>query len=112
MPQGISTLHRTDGRLFNLNRSTVKNKISHTSVTGLHYADDNTIVTHFAEDLQGILIGSAKAYGALGLDLNIKSTQVFLQPPPNLPATQPTIKVATTTISSPTSAAFSLPAQT
>ncbi|KAF7646060.1 hypothetical protein LDENG_00194230 [Lucifuga dentata] len=61
--------------------------------------DDSAIAAHSAEDLQLILCffsAFAKAYLALGLSLNIKTTQVLHQPPPNQPSTHPVTKVDNT----------------
>nr|XP_023656104.1 uncharacterized protein LOC111837887 [Paramormyrops kingsleyae] len=55
LPQGIPILYRTDGRLFNLNRFKAKSKIRNTTIMELQYADDNAIVSHSPEELQGIL---------------------------------------------------------
>lgn len=89
LPQGIPVLYRTDGRLFNLNRFKAKGKVKTATIIELQYADDNAIVAHSAEDLQGILTAFTKAYQALGLALNLRKTQVLHQPPPNQPPTPP-----------------------
>ncbi|KAL1258964.1 hypothetical protein QQF64_009541 [Cirrhinus molitorella] len=68
-------MYRTDGRFFNLNRFKAKSKINYTAITESQYSDNNVIVAHSAEDLQGILNAFAKAYRALGLKLNMKKTQ-------------------------------------
>ena len=68
------------------------------SITELQYADDNALVAHSEADLQTILDAFARAYRLLGLDINIKKTQILYQPAPDTPFHAPTIHVENNTL--------------
>ena len=93
LPEGVKFVYRTDGGLLNLNRFRAKSKVHTSSVTELQYADDNALVAHSEEDLQNILDAFARAYRLLGLDINIKKTQILYQPAPDTPSQAPAISV-------------------
>ncbi|KAM3595647.1 uncharacterized protein V6R79_000528 [Siganus canaliculatus] len=57
------------------------------------YADDNALVADCEADLQGIMDAFARTYQLLGLDINIKKTQILYQPAPDMPSQAPTISV-------------------
>ncbi|KAJ8398995.1 hypothetical protein AAFF_G00416620 [Aldrovandia affinis] len=76
LPEGVKLMYRTDDRLFNLNRFKAKSKVLTSTIMELQYADDNAVVAYSEADLQSILNAFARAYRLLGLDLNIKKTQI------------------------------------
>jgi len=82
LPPGIDIVYRTDGGLFNLSRLRSKNKTSTTSLLDFQYADDNCVSANSEENLQAILQVFQRAYTQLGLDVNLRKTQVLYQPPP------------------------------
>lgn len=71
-----------------------KSKFSYNTIRELQYTYDNDIMTHSAEDHQGILNTFPKAYWYRAL--KIKKCQVLHQPPPNQLSTQPSIKLDNT----------------
>ena len=44
LPNGVDTIYRMDGKLFNLSHLKSKTKTVTNSLIELHYADDNAIV--------------------------------------------------------------------
>ncbi|KAL2090150.1 hypothetical protein ACEWY4_014838 [Coilia grayii] len=93
LPEGLKLVYRTDGGLFNINRFRAKSKVLTSSIMELQYADDNALVAHSEADLQGIMDAFARAYQLLGLDINIKKTQILYQPAPDTPSQRPKISV-------------------
>ena len=93
LPEGVKLMYRTDGGLLNISRFRAKSKVLTSSIMELQYADDNALVAHSEADLQSILDAFARAYWLLGLDLNIKKTQVLHQPAPGTHPQPPTIHV-------------------
>lgn len=83
LPQGVKIMCRTDRQLFNINRFRAKGRTTTTSIMELQYVDDDALVALSEGDLQCILVAFTKAYKQLGLNINIKKTQILYQSPPN-----------------------------
>lgn len=98
LPEGLKFVYRTDGGLFNINRFRAKTKVLTSSIMELQYADDNALVALSEEELQSIMDAFARAYQLLGLDINIKKTQILYQPAPGTSPKVPTIHVANNTL--------------
>ncbi|KAM3597096.1 uncharacterized protein V6R79_025895 [Siganus canaliculatus] len=86
-------MYRTDGGLFNINGFRAKSKVLTSSNMELQYADDKSLVADSEADLQGIMDAFARAYQLLGLDINIKKTQILYQLASDTPSQAPTIYV-------------------
>ncbi len=98
LPEGLKFIYRTDGGLFNINRFRAKTKVLTSSIMELQYADDNALVALSEADLQSIMDAFARAYQLLGLDINIKKTQILYQPAPDTHPKVPAIHVDNNTL--------------
>ena len=78
---GMYLRTRSNGNLFNLSRLQAKTKVQLRllMITDLLFADDASITTHTAENLQQLLNRLAAACRAFGLTISLKKTQVMGQ---------------------------------
>ncbi|XP_060759866.1 uncharacterized protein LOC132870238 [Neoarius graeffei] len=98
LPEGLKFIYRTDSGLFNINMFRAKSKVLTSSIMELQYADDNALVALSEADLQSIMDAFARAYQLLGLDINIRKTQILYQPAPDTPSKAPAIHVDNNTL--------------
>ena len=73
----IQSLQNTD--LFTVAHFRAKTKTINI-VRELLFADDNALIAHSAEEIQGIVDAFANASSKFGLKINIKKTEVMFQP--------------------------------
>ncbi|KAK4324592.1 hypothetical protein Pmani_004803 [Petrolisthes manimaculis] len=78
-----------DGKVFNLSRLRSINLTTITSLCAFEYADDNSVASHTEAGLQATLETFNFAYTKLGLNINLRKTQVLHQPCPNYANPQP-----------------------
>ncbi|KAK4316553.1 hypothetical protein Pmani_012328 [Petrolisthes manimaculis] len=78
-----------DGKVFNLSRLRSINLTTITSLCAFEYADDNSVASHTEAGLQATLEAFNFAYTKLGLNINLRKTQVLHQPCPNDANPQP-----------------------
>ncbi|XP_076066121.1 uncharacterized protein LOC143039763 [Oratosquilla oratoria] len=93
LPPGIKISYRTDGKLLNLARLKSNTKTITKRLLEFQYADDNCVAALREDHLQQVLNAFHHAYTKLGLNNNIKKTQILYQPSPstlgdNLPTIQ------------------------
>ena len=69
--------YRTDRSLFELNKLKAKTKIARSSFNELQYADDCALLSHSPDDLQVALSQMAHLYERMGLQINVKKTEVM-----------------------------------
>ena len=85
---GIRIQYRLDGSLFNIRLLQATTKLTTQHILELQYADDCALLAHSPESLQRALNVVASIYSAIGLQINIKKTQILVQeftPQPNPP---------------------------
>ena len=73
----IDLCYRFDRSLFDLSKLKAKSKVSCTSFRELQYADDCALVAHSATELQEILNVMCHYYKRMGLNINVKKTEVM-----------------------------------
>ncbi|KAK4296705.1 hypothetical protein Pmani_030821 [Petrolisthes manimaculis] len=78
-----------DGKVFNLSHLRSINLTTITSLCAFEYADDNSVASHTEAGLQATLEAFNFAYTKLGLNINLRKTQVLHQPCPNDANPQP-----------------------
>ena len=76
---GVQIQYRLDGNLFNIRRLQAFTKTTTKSILELQYADDCALLAHSPESLQRALNVVASTYSAIGLQVNIKKTQIVVQ---------------------------------
>ena len=76
---GIQLEYRLDGSLFNIRRLKAHTKTTTRQLVDLQYADDAALMAHTAESMQRILDTVSSLYHALGLQINIRKTEVIVQ---------------------------------
>ena len=76
---GVQIQYRLDGNLFNIRRLQAFTKTTTQHILELQYADDCALLAHSPESLQCALNVVASIYSAIGLQMNIKKTQIVAQ---------------------------------
>ena len=70
--------------MFNVNQFKSSSKTKKVLVRELMFSDDTAFFAHFLEDMQEIVTRFARASKALRLQVNIKKTEMMIQPPPGI----------------------------
>lgn len=91
---GVTVVYRLDGNLFNIRRLQATTKLHRVRILELQYADDCAFVSHTPQDLQSVLNAAVRAYGRMGLTININKTEVICQWNANIPPTPPIFTIA------------------
>ena len=76
---GVQIQYRLDGNLFNIRRLQAFTKTTTQHILELQYADNCALLAHSPESLQRALNVVASIYSAIGLQINIKKTQIVAQ---------------------------------
>src|SRR6266536_6191570 len=98
--KGIHITYRTDGGIFNLRRLSAKSKVTDLLARDLLYADDCALAAHTLEDAQAIVDCFAHAATRFGLSINIKKTEVIMQPRPGNQVTSETLHIGNAPLNS------------
>jgi len=93
LEEGVYIKTRSDGGLYNLRRLKSKSKVRELCVRELLFADDSALVTHSHTDAQKIITRFAEVSRKFGLTINIKKTEVLVQPTPGRTATDEGIQI-------------------
>ncbi|KAF0027118.1 hypothetical protein F2P81_019859 [Scophthalmus maximus] len=76
---GVQIQYRLDGNLFNIWHLQAFTKTTNQHISELQYADDCALLAHSPEPLQRALNVVASIYSTIGLQVNIKKTQIVVQ---------------------------------
>ena len=69
--------YRMDRNLFDLSKLKARTKTARSSFSELQYADDCALLSHSPDDLQAALSQMAHLYERMGLQINIRKTEVM-----------------------------------
>ena len=93
LPDGIYIRFRTDGSLFNLRRLLARTKTIEELITELLFADDCALPAHKEEALQHIVNRFSDTTKNFCLNISLKKTEAFHQPPPREAYSPPHISI-------------------